>query len=390
MVIPLGYHLKSLWRRRATMLATAAGVALVVFVLASSLMLGKGVESTLLDAGKNERAIVMDHDAWSEDGSRVSQSVLGLVQAAPGVRKSPDGVPLVVGESVVQIAFGTIADEQRIYSVQLRGVTESSFRLRPAVRIVEGRLARPSTNEVILGRGLVGQYAGLALGSSFELGKNVAFTVVGVFEAESTAFESEVWADLDQLRSALGWQGYLSSITAELTSPTAFDGFVARLTLDRNQGVSVIRERAYYEKISRNLAEGIWGLGGLLTAVFSLAAVLGSTITMYAAVGQRTREIGVLRALGFTPGQVLVAFLVEALALSLLGAGMGAALALVTPFLDFRTTNVANGQTIAFRFLPSAAILLGSLGAGAALGVLGGFFPALRASRVSPTRAMRG
>ncbi|HEY8945223.1 MAG TPA: ABC transporter permease, partial [Polyangiaceae bacterium] len=387
MAIPLTYNLKSLWGRRATSLGTAAGIALLVFVLASSLMLTRGVESTLLNAGTADRALVLDHDAYSEDGSRLSQSVVGLVAAAPGVLKTAEGVPLVTGESVVQIPFSKIDDEQQIYSVQIRGVTQTSFRLRPAVRIVEGRLARPSTNEVIVGRGLVGQYSGLEMGKSFELGKNDSLTVVGVFDAESTAFESEVWADLDTLRAALGWNGYVSSITAQLTSPTAFDAFLARLQLDRNQGVSAIRERAYYQKISRNLAEAIQGLGGLLTLLFSLAAVLGAMITMYAAVGQRTREIGVLRALGFTSRQVLAAFLLEALALSLIGAGIGVALALVTPFLDFHTTNVANGQTIRFRFLPTLTILLGAMGVGAAVGMLGGFFPALRASRIHPTRA---
>jgi putative ABC transport system permease protein len=390
MSIPLSYNWRSLWVRRATTLATAAGIALVVFVLASSLMLARGVQKTLLNAGENDRALVLDHDAYSEDGSRLNRTLVGLVAAAPGVKKSQDGVPLVVGETVLQLPFSKVGKVDQVFSVQLRGVTASSFRLRPVVRIVAGRLPKPNTNEAMVGRGVADQYVGTNLGGGFDLGKNIRLEIVGVFEAEGTALESEIWSDLDVLRAALGWEGHVSSITAQLSSERAFDAFALTLESDKRQGLSVFRERAYYEKMSRNLADGIQGLGRLVTVIFALAALLGSSITMYAAVGQRRREIGVLRALGFTPAQVLTSFLLESLALALLGSGLGVLLALVTPFLDFTTTNVANGQSVAFRFAPSLEILLGALAAGTLVGVLGGFFPALRAARVSPVRAMRG
>lgn len=389
MVIPLSYSVRSLLRRPATTLATVLGIALVVFVLASSAMLAAGVRSTLLRAGSDERAIVLGHDAQAEDNSGVKQSVLALVAAAPGVRRSAEGRALVTGESVVQLPFSKLGTVDQNFSVQFRGVTGSSFELRPALRIVAGRQLKTGTAEAIIGRGLLDTYEGLALGSKIDVGKNVALKVVGVFEASGSAFESEVWTDLDTLRNALGWEGYLSSVTAQLTSSEAFDAFELALERDKREGLQAEREKAYYRRMSQDLFDAIAGLGAIVTFIFALGAILGAAITMYAAVGQRTREIGVLKAIGFTPTQVLLAFVFESTLLALLGAGFGIALSLVTPWLDFSTTNAANGQAIAFRFLPSVPVLAGALVTGALVGIVGGFFPALRAARISPTTAMR-
>jgi putative ABC transport system permease protein len=268
-------------------------------------------------------------------------------------------------------------------------VTEASFLVRPEVRLIEGRLARPGTHEAIAGRGLIGHYAGVRLGGSFETAKNARFTIVGVFEAGGSAYESEIWTDLDALRASLGWRGYVSSVTAQLDSPAALDGFARALEGDPRLGVRVERERSYYEKASQNLFEAIIGLGALVTCIVSLGAMLGATITLYASVGQRVREIGLLRALGFRASHVLLAFLIESGALALAGAASGVLLALLTPFFDFATTNMATGQAVTFRFQPTLAALGGSTLVGALLGLMGGFFPALNASRISAREALR-
>ena len=389
MGLPVSYSLRSLWVRRRTAAASACGIALVVFVLAASRMLATGLRETLLNAGSPRKALVIQTDTYSEENSRVRQSVLGLVAAAPGVGRSASGRPLVSGEAVAHVYLSHGADQTRLTSIQVRGVTESAFELRPEVRIVEGRRARPGTAEAIIGKGMAGRYPGMSLGSGFELQKHKKLEIVGVFDAKGTVYESEVWADLDLLRSSFGWTGYLSSITAELVSPGDFDAFAMALQVDKEQGLSAERERAYYERLSQGMSAGIEGLGGMVTFIFSFGAMLGAAITMYAAISQRRRELGVLRALGFTRGHVLMALLLESLALALIGGALGLVFALGTRFVDFSTVNWATGQEIAFRFVPSAGVLVGSLLAGTMVGVLGGLVPALKAATADVIVAMR-
>jgi len=213
--------------------------------------------------------------------------------------------------------------------------------------------------------------------------------VVGIFDAGGSAYESEVWMDLDALRSAMHWEGHLSTVTARLESPAAFDAFALALEADKRQGLDVHREREYYERVSRNLSRSILGLGVLVTVIFSIGAMLGAMITMHGAVVQRGREIGTLLALGFRPRQILLLFVLEAGMLAAAGAGAGVVLAALTAFIDFSTTNMFTGQELTFRFLPSAGVLVGSATVGTLVGVLGGFFPALRAARMDPVLTMR-
>jgi putative ABC transport system permease protein len=191
------------------------------------------------------------------------------------------------------------------------------------------------------------------------------------------------------VRAAFGQQGYLSAVSVRLESEQSFDGFAAGVTLDKVQGLAAERERAYYRKVSDNLSNTISVIGGLVASIFALGAILGATITMYGTVSQRRREIGVLRALGFERARVLVALLVESFALALAGGTLGLVLALCTQFLHFSTVNWATGQELVFRFLPTPAALGVALGIGIAAGLVGGFFPALKAARMPPTEAMR-
>lgn len=389
MAIPLRYGWQSLWSRRATTLATALGIALVVFVLASSAMLVAGLRETLLRSGSANRAIVLQQDGYSEGWSRLRQSAYTWVAAAPGVRKNENREPMLTGEVVGHVYLPTARTATRSASLQVRGVMPNVFEFRPFVKVVEGRRANPGTDEAIVGRNIVGHFEGATLGGTIALRKNRKLTIVGVFEAGNSSYDSEVWADIDTVRGSFNFQGYLSSVTAELESPRAFDGFKAALEGDKRQGLSVERERDYYLKVSENLSNVMSTLGGLVTGIFAIGALLGALITMHGAVSQRTREIGVLRALGFGPAQVLISFVLEAAALSLLGGALGSGLALLTTLVDFKTINEATGQELSFRFLPSVSLLLTALGAGAVVGVLGGLYPAIQASRVNPVRAMR-
>jgi putative ABC transport system permease protein len=387
--IPFSYSSRSLWARRATTAATAGGIALVVFVLSASQMLSAGMRSTLLRAGRDDKAIVMQRDAYAEIDSRLRQGVLTAATGAPGVRHAASGEPLVSAESLVQLFVPCLDEPSRFSSVQVRGVSDNVLALRPEVRVVHGRLPRPGSDEAMIGSGIENTYEGLALGGHFNLKKGRDIQLVGVFEADGSAYESELWTGLDVVRTSMGWEGYVSSITAALESSAAFDGFASRLELDESEGLGVARERAYYDKVSEGLSRSVQALGDLVSIIFACGALLGAAITMNAAIAQRRREIGVLRALGFSSGQVLLAFLLESTVLALAGATIGAGLACFLSLASFSATNYGTGNEITFPFQPTPLILLRSILSGALVGVLGGFFPALQAARTSPVRALR-
>jgi putative ABC transport system permease protein len=389
MLALLKYNLLSLWVRRRTTLSTAGGIALVVFVLGASQMLATGIRQTISAAGNTDQAIVMDHDARSEEGSRMDQAAAGLVAAAPGVKRNAAGQVMVTQESVAQLMLRSLVDASRISTLQVRGVSANVSELRPEVRIIAGRPIQPGTDEALVGKALLGRYPGLRIGERVEFSSSTKPLVVGVFESAGSVYESEIWADFETVRRAFAFLSNISSVTAQLDAPGTLDGFSAPLLADRQTGLSVASESAYYKRVSQGLPEVIGMLGVVETLIFSIGAVLGALITMHASVSQRGREIGVLRALGFGRWQILFSFVVESAALGFGGALAGAAVSLLTPLLDFRCLNFATGQEVAFRFVPSFTNLGLAIVAGTAVGAFGGLLPAIRAARIDPVQAMR-
>lgn len=386
----LTYSLRSLWARRTTSFSTALGIAFLVFVLCASHMLSVGIRDTMASAGSDEKALVMQHSAWSEEGSKLPGSVLGQVAAAPGVRRGEGDQPLVTGEIVEHTMMQSTTVPGLVSTLQIRGVAANVFQLRPEVRVSEGRAIQPGTSEALVGRGLLGRYAGLELGHSIELASGRPIRIVGVLESGGSAYESEVWVDLDTAQSSLDRKGTLSSVTAQLANPSAFDTFAATLTRDKQTGLSVVRERAYYERISWGIGEVVLILGGILGVLFSLGAVMGAMLALHASVAQRMPEIGVLRALGFPRASILGAFLIESVGLSLAGALLGVGMSMLTPFLDFSTTNFSTNQEVTFRFQPEAGVALIAAGVALVVGLLGGALPSIRAARLDPVTALRG
>jgi putative ABC transport system permease protein len=385
----LKYNLLSLWVRRTTTLSTAGGIALVVFVLCASQMLSTGMRQTLSSAGNADQGIVLDQDAWTEASSRMDHAAAGLVAAAPGVKRNAAGQVMVTEEAVAHLMLRSQVDPTRISTLQVRGVGANVFDLRPEARIIAGRAIQPGTDEALVGKAVLGRYPGLRLGERVDFSFSTKPTVVGVFEAAGTVYESEIWADFETVRRSFSFLASLSSITAQLESASALDIFGAPLLADKQMGLSVARESAYYEKVSEGLPEMIRVLGIVETLIFSIGAVLGALLTMHASVSQRSREIGVLRALGFGQLQIAFSFVVESAALGFGGALVGAAVSLLTTLIDFRCMNFATGQEVAFRFAPSPSSLAFAILAGTAVGAIGGLLPAIRAARVSPVEAMR-
>lgn len=390
MLIPLSYNVRSLFVRKATTIATALGIGLVVFVLSSSLMLGQGIRNTLVANGSTGRAIVLRKGSDTEMASGIDAAVVGLLLAAPGVKRDSDGQPLGTADVVVVASLDKSGEEGMVSNVLVRGVQPAAMKVRPEVRIVEGRPAQPGTDEVIVGKGIRGAFKGTDLGESFELKKNRPVKVVGVFETGGSSFESEVWADIETVRNSFGRGSSSSSVTIVLESPAAYDGFASYVENDKQLGLEPLRETNYYDKQSEGTSLFITVLGSIIAFFFSVGAMIGAMITMYGAVAQRSKEVGTLRALGFSRGAVLLSFLFESVVLALIGGLIGGLASMAMTAVKFSMVNFATWQEISFSFDPSPAIIIGSIAAGGVMGVIGGFFPAVAASRLSPIEAMRG
>jgi putative ABC transport system permease protein len=388
-MIPLRYNVRSLLVRRATTLATLIGVALVVFVLAAAMMLSAGIKQTLSLSGSPDRAIVLRKGSDAEIASSIETNTIGMILAAPGVKKDSAGKPIGSGE-IVTVILGEKSDaEGELSNVLVRGVADNVMALRPNASIVEGRAAKPGSDEVVVGRAIRGRFKGMDVGQQFELKKNRPVQVVGVFEDDGSSFESEVWADVETVRSSFGREGTVTSVTVMLESPTKHDAFDTAVEQDKRLGLEVMRETAYYEKASEQTSIMLAVIGWVISVFFMGAAIIGAFITMNAAVAHRQREVGTMRALGFSRKAVLMSFTLECLVLAAAGAAVGIVAALFMSFVEFSVINWASWSEIVFKFRMTPDVIVTAVIVGGFTGLLGGIIPAIRASRLKPIDALR-
>lgn len=388
-MIPFRYNVRSLLVRKTTTIATALGIALVVFVMASALMLSAGIKKTLTGSGRTDNAIVLRKGSDAELNSTIDDPSVGVLLSAPGVAKDEKGVPMGLGEASVVISLDKLGGEG-MTNIQVRGITDKSLAFRQNAKVISGKAPRPGADEVLIGKNLQGRFKGFEIGQSFELKKNRKVTVVGILADQGSSYESEVWADVDAVKSAFGREGTVSSVRVRLESAAAFDGFEAAVEGDKNLGFEAMRETDYYEKQSEGLTLFVTALGSVIAFFFSVGAMIGAMITMYGSIANRQREIGTLRALGFSRRGILFSFLLESSLLALIGGAVGAGAAMAMSLVTFSMVNFATFSEMVFSFEPTVGIIVTSLVAGTLMGVIGGFFPAVRAARVSPVIAMRG
>jgi putative ABC transport system permease protein len=387
-MIPIAYNVRSLIVRRTTTIAAALGLALVVFIFASVMMMKNGIQQVTARAADPDVAIVLRKGSDVELSSGIDEANVAIIAGEPGVAKAASGRPLAIGELLVVVLLRKATGG--FSNVVLRGVPDDVMTFRPTVKIIEGRPATPGTDEAIVGSAIRGRFAGLEVGGSFEMRKNRPIHIVGVFEDGGSAFESEIWGDMNVIRATFGRQGIVSSVRVRLESPAAFDTFKTEVETNRQLNVTAMRDTDFYEKSSHGTALFLSALGFIIAFFFSIGAVIGAMITMHATVAQRQREIGTLRALGFSRVQVLVSFLLEAVALALFGGVIGAGASLLMGLKRISLMNNATWSELSFRFEPTPAILLTAVAIAAVMGIVGGFFPAIRAARINPVQAMRG
>ncbi len=387
-MIPIAYNLRNLQVRRTTTLAAALGLALVVFIFAAVMMMSNGIRQVTARAADPNVAIVLRKGSDVELSSAIEEPNIGIIASTPGVAHEATGQPQAVGELVVVALLDKVSGG--FSNVVLRGVPDNVMKFRPGVKIIEGRAPTPGTDEAMVGSAIHNSFKGLKVGEQFEMRKNRPLKVVGVFEDNGSAFESEVWGDTSVIRATYGRQGIVSSVRVRLDSPEKFDGFKASLESNRQLAVTTMREREFYDKSSQGTAMFLSVLGFMIAFFFSIGAIIGAMITMHAAVAQRQREIGTLRALGFSRLQILTSFLFESIVLALLGGVIGAGAALLMGTQRITMMNNATWSELSFRFEPTTEILLRAIAIAAVMGILGGFFPAIRAARINPVQAMRG
>ncbi|PYO99792.1 MAG: multidrug ABC transporter permease [Gemmatimonadetes bacterium] len=387
MRIPFSYIWRSLWARRLTTALTVGGVALVVFVFAGVLMLARGLEATLVETGSPNNVIVLRRSATSELSSQVDRATADVLEAESGVARGAEGRALLSREVVLVIDLYK-KKSNALGNVSIRGVSPRAMELRPGVHIVQGRPFEFGTHEVVVGRSIATQFKGVTIGAALAFGGD-RWTVVGVADAGGTAFDSEIWGDVDQFMQAFGRPVY-SSLTFHLAQPSGFDQLKSRLQADpRMQYVELKHERDYYQEQSKTLAMFIRTLGIVVTTIFSFGAMIGAMITMYAAVATRTVEVGTLRALGFRRRSVLAAFLVESVMLALVGGALGVGLAALLSFERISVVNFQSFSEIGFGFALSPGVITGALVFAVVMGVVGGFLPAVRAARLNIVNALR-
>jgi putative ABC transport system permease protein len=380
------YNLRSMIVRKGTAAMTAGGIAMVVAVFVMTLALAQGFRATLVASGSPQNAIVLRKGATAESLSAVLRGDVPIVESLPQVARSADNRPLASPELVVAIALPRLSDNQPA-NVPVRGVGPRAFEVRDSLKFVEGRRFTPGSREINAGRLAVGRFKGLTLGSDVKFA-GAAWHVVGIFTAEDASFESELWGDVDLMQPAFQRRGY-QSVTVKLADPSMFDSFKAAVEADPRLYLQPQREQQYYANQSRAMTAVIRVFGTFVTLILSIGAMFGAMNTMYAAVAYRTREIGTLRALGFSQSRIVAAFLAESIALALIGGVIGCLLALPVHGLSTGTTNFSSFSEVAFKFRITPALLAGGLLFAGLMGAAGGLLPAIRAARIPVARALR-
>jgi ABC-type antimicrobial peptide transport system permease subunit len=386
MAVPVLYSWKNLWVRKLTTLLTAGGMALVVYVFATALMLTEGLRQTLVATGSPDNILVIRQGSETEVQSSIDREQAAILSGLGDVALNADGRRQSSKEVLVLLGLPKKASGVPS-NVTIRGVSSEGLALRPQVKIAAGRLFRPGSSEIIVGNKIAESFRGAGLGGSLRFGLR-DWSVVGVFDAGNTGFASEIWGDGEQLMQAFRRNTY-SSFIGKLANPDAFEAVKQRIESDPRLTMEVKREMQFYADQSEMLSNFLTILGITLSTIFSLGAIIGAVITMYGAVANRTREIGTLRALGFRRRSILLAFLLEALFLGFIGGALGVVMASLMQFVTISTMNWQTFSELAFTFTLTPEIAAKAMGFALAMGFLGGVLPAVRAARLDIIDSLR-
>jgi putative ABC transport system permease protein len=389
MAIPLKYNLRNLVARKMSTGMTAFVIGLVVAVFLCVLALVQGVTRTLSVTASDRNVLTMRVGAQAEMQSVITRDQADQIQALPGIERSATGKPLVSPELLTLINVPR-EDGKTFSNVQVRGIAPIGVEIRPDVKIVDGRMFQTGSNEAIVSKNLSRRFASMKVGDTIKSG-SFRWVVVGLFDAAGSAYESEIWTDVSDLQQQTKRNIY-SSVFVRAVDAEAANRYIETVKGDQRLKLEGKTERKYYDEqmITGAPIKALAFIVGIFTAI---GAAFGAMNTMYAQVSARTREIGTLRAIGFSRRSILLSFVLEALMLCLIGGILG----LIFTFLVFNlfltkptgTMNFRTFSEVLFNFRMTPALIAGGLAFSLAMGILGGLFPAARAARLKITTALR-
>lgn len=385
MPLPLKYNFRNIIVRKSSTLATAFTIGLTVGVFLMVMALARGIDLTLTSSGEPLNLIVLREGSTAELNSSVSRDNLNNLMYLDGVVREGDQ-PLVAPETLTLIYKARKGMSQGS-NVTIRGIGPMSNKLRSGFKVVAGRMFQPGLAEAVVARRIAERFQGLEIGDRFRI-QATDFTVVGLFEAGGKAFESEAWVDVNSLASATKRETF-SSVLMRVKDEAALASLSKRITDDQRLHLKAMAERTFYED-QQGAASGVLkGLAVFIGFIMAVGAGFAGMNTMYAAVARRTKEIGTLRVLGFRRRSILVAFVLESVAIAVIGVAIGILLALPLNFVSTGTANFANFSEIAFNFRVTSELMLWALIFGVGIGFLGSLLPSIRASRFKIVDALR-
>ena len=385
MALPLKYNFRNITVRKSSTLATALTIGLTVGVFLMVMALARGIDLTLESSGEPLNLIVLREGSTAELNSSVSRENLNDLKFLEGVVREGDQ-PLVAPEAMTLI-YKPRKGMSQGSNVIIRGIGPMSARLRSGFKQVSGRMFQPGLTEAIVSRRIAERFQGLDVGDKFRV-QATDYTVVGLFDAGGKAFESEIWVDVNSLGTTMKRESFTSVLLRVKDQPT-LAALAKRITDDQRLHLKAMAERNFYEE-QQGVASGLLkGFGVFIALIMAVGAGFAGMNTMYAAVARRTKEIGTLRVLGFGRLSILVAFVLESLAIAILGVGIGILLALPLNLVSTGTSNFTTFSEIAFNFRVTWDLMALALIFGVVIGLLGSLLPSIRASRFKIVDALR-
>jgi putative ABC transport system permease protein len=387
MAIPISYNIRNLKLRKGLTIMTALGIALTVTTVVFLMALLAGLKRAFVTSGDPLNVLVLRKGSTAELSGGFDASLFPTLKDLSGIAKDSHGEPMASGEWVVVIVLPR-RDGTGEVNVTVRGMMPDGLEMRPAVRLAEGRWFTPGQREVVVSKSIQRRFANCNVGDTIQFGKG-PWKVVGIFDAGGSAYDSEVWGDVNQMASDFDRQGGFASAYLRATDPAAANALKNAVSDDQRLKLDGMLETDYYEKQTRS-GGPIRFVGFLVACIMGVGSIFAAMNTMYAAVAYRSREIATLRVIGFSRPSILTSFVLESLLLALLGAVVG--IVLMLPF-DGMTTGTSNAVTfseVVFSLRMTPTVVLTAIIFALVMGFFGGLFPAYHAARQNILTALRG
>src|SRR5689334_1072609 len=386
MALPLKYNIRNIVVRKGSTLATAFTIGLTVAVFLMVMALARGIDLTLSSSGEPLNVLVVREGSTAELNSSVTRAQFNDLLYLDGVEREGDK-PMATGE-LINLIYKARKGMSQGSNITIRGVGPMSFNLHSGFKTIAGRLFQPGMTEAVVSKRIAERFQGLDIGDKFRI-QTTDYTVVGLFDSAGKAFESEIWVDVNSLQSTMKRPDSYSSVILRAKDQNALTALTKRITDDPKLHLKAVSERVFYEDQQGVASGALKGLAVFISFIMAIGAGFAGMNTMYAAVARRTKEIGTLRVLGFSRISILIAFLLESVAIALIGAAIGLLLALPLNFVSTCTSNWVSFGATAIHSVVTPDLMLSALIFGAGIGLVGSLLPSIRASRFKIVDALR-